>query len=203
MITALQRSSHARIAATATTDTSDGGIVDHPKPKEEGYHANVDRHTSTTTTAVATLITAKSSLNLDELRSPQVQQRLRPTMNILLRSRSVSSACHTHRTEIMHQSSMLHTRWNRFRRSFVVALILLYISTTTTTYFQTTTTDPHSTTVSQYHCHALSSSSSSSSSKPPTSLPWQDRTLKIAFVTGNAMKVRTKTLLWMKYALRS
>ena len=43
-----------------------------------------------------------------------------------------------------------------------------------------------------YYCQALSSSSSSSSKPPSTTLPWQDRTLKVAFVTGNAMKVRKR-----------
>ena len=70
--------------------------------------------------------------------------------------------------------------------NWIVVLLLLYISPSlfyipTTHHHQWHGTTPY------FFGHALSSSSSK---PPPNILPWQDRTLKVAFVTGNAMKVR-------------
>lgn len=74
--------------------------------------------------------------------------------------------------------------------NWIVLLLLLYTSPslfyiTTTHHHQLHGTTPH------FFGHALSSSSK----PPPNILPWQDRTLKVAFVTGNAMKVRKNLFL--------
>lgn len=68
----------------------------------------------------------------------------------------------------------------------IMAKLLLIFDTTN---LQCTVSSPRQ---NYYYCLALSSSSSSSSKPPSSTLPWQDRTLKVAFVTGNAMKVRKR-----------